>query len=236
MNKPPLPPDQVNVPGKDFNQPGSLFDSDRIQKHIDYKKQMKDEAPVGGSAPRVDRPTVRRDFTNDAQQIKDEFFQQHQRGSISSEEGLQTIPLQYRNLVGNFAAVRSARILHEHAIQFWTKPGILETFTASPKVDPTTDQATQMYQDFLLFNYLPTRMSPTRQQFIEMITPSKSTSFARLHLADMGIAISQNQAPSQDALRRLETTSSDDTPVLSALPPFSETLSMFCKNGAFANG
>jgi len=235
MNKPPLPPDPINVPQKDFNEPGSLFDSDRIQEHIDYKKQMRQESPVGGSAPRVDRPTVRRDFTNDVKQIQDEFFATHQRGAISSQEGIRTIPLQYRNLIGNFAAVRGARILHQYAIDFWRKPGILESIVPSKAVNPTDSQIVQMYEDFLLFNYLPLAMTPTRAQFSEMVVPSKAVAYVRDHLADMGIRIGTNPAPVSNFIVSVNTNP-DNTPVLTAAPPFSERLSLFCKNGVFANG
>lgn len=218
--------DSVNQPNQRFNEQGELFDSDHKRQKIRYLKALPPERPAAGSGPGNERPTVRRSFDSNAEEIAAAAAgnPQNIRGYISSDENIEK-PIKRRPLVGNFSAVRAARVLHQHAIDFWGEAGVIPYVVGQARPDPSSNDASQTYQDFLLFSYLPKPMQPTRQEFLNLITPSKAVVTIQDRLTSMGI---------ETPRVLIDAEANDDTPLISAAPPFAENLGSFCRNGVFA--
>ncbi len=213
--------DAINQSKEPFNQPGELFGSDTKRKKIRYVKALPPERPAAGSGPGNERPTVRRSFDGTG----DDLGVIETRSVVSSEEN-QPAPIKRRALVGSFAAVRAARLVHQHTIDFWGDAGVIAHVVGQPKPDLSDNDASQMYQDFLLFSYLPKQMTPTRQEFINLVTPSKAVVNIQGRLSNMGI-----ESPPRIA----DTETEDDSTTLTNDVPFAENLGLFCHSGTFAD-
>lgn len=217
------PPDPIHIPGKPFNQPGSLFDSDEVPQKVRFLTPLPQEVPTPGSSSGDLRPRVRRRFANTEQEVRD-LTEEASITEITAEEP------RFRALIGNFSAVRAARVAHQHYIRFWTG-GVLDQVTKSQDPDLSEDRLEQMYNDFLLFSYLPPSMTPSRDEFKRMVQPGKYPTYVQNHLIDIGIAI-VGPRPVPTVPTVTDVDGNDD--ILPTPGAFSETLSGFCKGGVFA--
>ena len=190
--------DQINVGKQVFNEPGELFDSDTSPRVVRYLQQLRpDRSAIEGIVPNEPPDPTPRD-TED--------------------------PIPRTSAVGSFSGVRAARIMHQHRIGFWTFGDVLPYVAQSQQADPTEDEIDQMYDDLLLFNYLPNSMTPTRAEFGEMTKPSKREAFIRSRLSELGVLLDQNAEVSN------AVTAAAPQQIIPAPPPFAERLSTFCLN------
>lgn len=146
----------IDASARVFNAPGQLFNIFEQQRHK-YLKQLPITGPTNPPDLIPDGTAVRRNF--------DDFVP-------FVTESLPPPVIKRQAVVGSFSAVRAARILHQYLVNFWSDPDILLALNNPAPLVYSADTLTQMYADFLLFNYLPAKMTPTQQQFTEIVQPN----------------------------------------------------------------
>lgn len=196
-------PNYINALTKVFNAPGALFNGNPATP-IKYLKRIPQQRP--------DCPT---DLVPDGSQIRKNFDNFTPNPSVTTVASPPPV-VRRRHLVGNFSGIRAARILHQHIIDFWNDAEIYAILNDPPPAVYSQDQLTQMYADFLLFNYLPDTMTPSFDDFVAIVQPTGNFNLA------LGI---------DQAVPELVTTDTVQ-PSVTALPPpvpFGESLTPFCQ-------
>ncbi len=207
--------DFIDRPKRTMNQPTELFNNNNPPpaQHVVQRVQ----APSAPSSPLVaERPRIRRTFGSTPEEIRAETPTQIVDTSVFTAR---------KQLTGSFAAVRAARTLHQYLVDFWDSAGVIDTVVGQVEADPTQDQLDQMYDDFLLFSYLPSVMTPSKPTFIDMATPSKRAAVVQADLPNMGINTKVAQTQSDTTIQDQEVI------VIIALPtppPYAERLTSFC--------
>lgn len=211
------PPTQINVPAAPFNTPDNLYDGS--QSNLPAAFSFLQRLPTANPLPPAPYP-------QGLPQVLTEFAAT-ESDAITGAQIVQSAlsdPVQRQPLAGSFAAIRAGRILHQFRIGFWSTAGIIDQAVASTAADPTADQITAAYQNFLAFSYLPPALTPSAQQFADLITPSKNAQNVLNALPSMGINIAVVTNPVPDTIV-------DTTVTQTALPPntpFANNLSQFC--------
>jgi len=199
-----------------INELTHLFNTDLFNRSYTKVKKviytaMPQDAPTPGAAPSNQPAKIRRDFASVAEDTIVE---------VQKPPGVYKRPV-----IGNFSAVRAARILHQHQVGFWTDLGVVELVAEPLQPDPSPDDTEQMYQDFLLFNYPPLARTPTKTDFVDMVTSSKTAVVLKDRLPQMGIVTGGKVQPRlNDHLTNPSEADSDPTPFLPVQPPFAESL------------
>jgi hypothetical protein len=213
----PIPPSQVNAPTTPFNTPTRLFDGTQstVPGTFSFLQRLPPANPLPAAPYPQGLPAVLTEF---AATESDAIT-----GAVIIQSALAD-PVQRQPLAGSFAAVRAGRILHQYRIGFWSTAGIIDQTVASTAADPTADQIATAYQNFLIFSYLPPALTPTSDEFANLITPSMNTQNVLAALPLMGINTTVVTNPTPD-------TVIDTTVVPTVLPPntpFANNLSQFC--------
>lgn len=206
-----MPADPVNTDS--FNTEAQIFNENAPSKVRRFLTPLREAQSIPGIPGPDTRPRVLRDFT-------DETELPNAPRVAAEQEDLPREPL-----AGSFTAVRAARILHQHRIGFWSNSGIIETITGSLAADPSREQIDDLYDKFLVFSYLPAELTPTREEFADIVTPSKLAAVTKTALFDMGILITPTP-PDRD-----NDVFPDDErePILQVKDrPFAITLNQFC--------
>lgn len=196
--------DRINAMGRGvFNAPGQLFNSDDpVSSGVRRYVQALPPDP-GTETPTVTRP---KRFTT--------FGPQQPREVAEADPVPHVQPV-----VGCMAAVRAARIAHQHRNQVWGRDVLIGLVAASDTPDPTPDQIEQMYSDLQLFTYLPSNMLPSRTEFEDMVRPQRRQALVESRLTDLGIAVQAQ--PVSTPLLVDEEVANDE--LLPAQVPFSES-------------
>jgi hypothetical protein len=204
--------DPINVPNAPFNTPvKSLWNNNAAGpiKPIRYLTAIPND-PLESIDSGINRTRILRNFGAEPSDL------------ATTKVEVSEPSVQRRPLTGSFSAVRSARILHQYRLGFWSDAGVIDTLAQSQKSDPTDAEVTTMYEKFQVFSYLPAPLAPTQQEFSDAVTPSKAAAIAKKALADMGIA--QSSAREQGAF-----PDNEREPIkIVADEPFAITLSEFC--------
>jgi hypothetical protein len=211
----PRPPDQINERLTTFNEHGQLFNDNESKKNasVRYLKQIFDRETLPNITTDAGRPKIVRDFIATDDDI-----------TVSQTNTETQTEVPRAPIYGSFAAVRALRMLHQYRIGFWGDSGIIETVTEAQKPDPSTDDIADMYAKFQLFSYLPEDISPTQEEFGDMVTPSKRAANVKNGLASMGI----NTSTDTGELSRFINDSPVVIPTLPEPYPFATNLSQFC--------
>src|SRR5271170_2865169 len=212
-----IPPSQINVPAAPFNTPDHLYDGTQsnVPPIFSFLQRLPPANPLPPSPYPAGQPAVLTDF---AATEMDAIT-----GAVLIQSALAD-PIQRQPLAGSFAAVRAGRVLHQYRIGFWSTAGIIDQAVTSSSSDPTADQITAAYQNFLVFSYLPPALTPSAEQFADLITPSKNAQNVLNALTSMGINTTVITNPVPD-------TVVDTTVVNTTLPPntpFANNISQFC--------
>lgn len=134
-------------------------------------------------------------------------------------------------LGGSFSAVRAARIAHQYRVGFWDPAtGIVDKIanTNENEADPNPDDIDAQYEDFLLFCYLPVQLQPTKEQFSDLISPTRRSAYVARSVTAVGVAGDTGVAPA--SLSDLGTTAN---PLLPTVNPFASRVSAFCADPFF---
>jgi hypothetical protein len=201
--------DIINVVNRGvFNAPGQLFNSDEpIQGGPQrYLRALPDEQ--GSAVPVAPRP--KRFTTLDGKQPAE---------IAEADAPILSVPV-----VGCLAAVRAARITHQHREKVWGPDSMVGLVAQTSAADPTPAQLDQMYSDLELFSYLPAQMRPTRAEFEDLARPQRRATVVQTSLAKAGVVISRE--PVQRPV--LDDPTSDEA-LLPAQVPFSETALDSCR-------
>lgn len=194
--------DNVTIPGytnalsKTFDAPGQPFNNRSLPGYR-FLKQLPPSGPANPTDLVPDGTQLRRNF--------DDY-------TPFASEAAPPAVFRRQTVVGNFSAVRAARILHQHAINFWTDPDIRAVLNNPPAPVYSDDVIQKLYQDFTLFNYLPAAMTPTQAEFTAIVQPGGNF--------DPLIGLEPSVPPTEIV---------DDTPVLTSPPSFGEVLTTFCQ-------
>lgn len=209
------PPDQVNERLTTFNEVGQLWNDNESKKNksYNYLRQVFDETTLPGITTDSSRPKILTDFVATPGDLEAQGIIDDSTADVPREP-----------IYGSFAAVRALRTLHQYRVGFWGDSGLIETLTASPKADPTSDDITNMYSKFLLFSYLPEEMTPSQEEFGDLVTPSKQAANVRNALTLMGIA----SVTSDNNQERFFNDNPIIPPTLAKPYPFARNLSSFC--------
>lgn len=207
-----IPPDQVNAPQTSFNEEQQLYNGVNPANAPVYRyltrvpTDLVDPSGIQRVGPRVLTDLVAtssdtKTTTKTVSKLND------------------TVPRQ--PITGSFAAVRAVRILHQYRIGFWSDAGIIEQVASSNASDPSQAQIDDSYNKFQVFSYLPAAITPTAQEFGDLITPSKNANNVKNALSRMGIntTVVTNPVP---------TLVSPDAATLPDPVPFANNLSQFC--------
>jgi hypothetical protein len=210
-------PSQINVPTGPFNTPTRLYDGTQsnVPPIFSFLQRLPPANPLPPSPYPAGQPAVLTEFA--ATEVD----------AITGAAVVQAAiadPVQRQPLSGSFAAVRAGRILHQYRIGFWSTAGIIDQTVASNAADPTADQIATAYQNFLAFSYLPPALTPSSDEFADLITPSKNAQNVLNALPSMGINTTIVTNPVPDAIT--DTTAVDT--VLPPNTPFANNLSQFC--------
>jgi len=204
-------PTQINVPQSPFNSPSRVYNGEGVEKKaFRYIKPERNET-VDTTTLLPTRPQVLTDFAAVASDLDSDAF--------VVTDVTDTVPR--TPIVGTFAAIRARRILHQYRIGFWSTAGIIDQITASSESDPSQTDIDNNWNNFQLFSYLPSQLMPTKEQFADLITPSKNASNVRNSLPSMGINTTVVTNPLPNAI----------APAAASLPsqtPFASNLSQFC--------
>ena len=208
------PPDQINERTTTFNESGQLWNDNQsnLTKSFSYLRQVFDETQLPNIAPDATRPKVLTDFSAIESDVSS--------SSVTSDT---TDDVPRTPIYGSFAAVRALRLLHQHRIGFWGESGIVETISARNGTDPSSADIQNKYQTFLLFSYLPDELTPTQEEFGDLITPSKMPANIRNALPNMGITVVTTSRDPEFA-----GANGDITTILPDPHPFADNLSSFC--------
>lgn len=208
-------PDQINERLSTFNDLGQLFNDNETKKNTSYSylKQVFDSEELKSITKDAERPKILRDFSATESDLE---------AQPTVNDSTSDVPR--APIYGSFAAVRALRMLHQYRVGFWGDSGIIETSVESQKPDPSTDDIVDMYTKFQLFNYLPPDITPTQEEFGDLVTPSKAAANVKNSLSLMGISTSTN-------IGDLNRFINDNPVVIPTLPdpyPFATNLSQFC--------
>lgn len=78
-------------------------------------------------------------------------------------------------LHGSFAGIRAAQVAYLYAIEYWKRmPGYVAGTPITS--DYTAKELEEKYSDFVLYNYLPPAMTPTKEEFAGLVQPSQLAS------------------------------------------------------------
>ena len=212
---PTRPPDQVNERLTTFNEPGQLWNDNSSKKTTRYNflRQVFDEVSLPNITQDESRPKILTSFAATDEDLDANAVIDDSTAEVPREP-----------IYGSFAAVRALRVLHQYRVGFWGDGGVIETITATQRADPTSADIDTMYAKFLLFSYLPDELSPTREEFADLVTPSKNSANVRNALSSMGIsAVVGASAPD-----RFFNDNPIIPPTLADPYPFGQNLSSFC--------
>lgn len=220
-----LDPDQINRESQVFNAPTELWNSDDPAKPPRYLQPIKESRPATG-VPGPTRPRVLRSF--------DPFSEPEQISTV------QPPPPPTVTFAGSMSALRAMRVCHQYRVGFWGPNGPLRLLSQNRNPDPSQSALDQMYADFLLFNYLPDSMTPTREQFDDFAKPQKRQALMQASLSQIGVQqaqVSTGANAVDDRLSELDST------VLPTPVPFRSSVTTFCTQrvervlrGVAANG
>ena len=206
----PRPPDYINLPGVLPDSPGSLWGSNNPQRPRTFAQQIP-RAPLADDRP---KPQV--------------------LSKLSPEPGERVVAQapaapERRVFEGSFAGLRAMRLLHQYRIDFWGDSSAV-ALLGSSSGDPSEAQLDQAYDDFVLFSYLPPQLMPTKAVFRDMSRPTARSSVLRSSLPTMGI-----NTAGQQVLPQTRESTDDATllPIITAPPPYSETLGSLCSRQFF---
>ncbi len=205
-------PTQINVPGAPFNTPQHVYNGEGVEAKsfrflIPLPPQDFNAAIATPAGPQVltDFAAIPSDVQSNAFVVND------------VQDTVPRTPV-----TGSFSAVRARRILHQYRIGFWSDAGIIDQLTASNAADPTQDQIDTNWANFQLFSYLPDALMPTKEQFSDLITPSKNATNVLDALPLMGINTSVVTNPVPTVVAPAAPASLPDP------TPFASNLSQFC--------
>lgn len=209
-------PNQINAPQTPFNNPGQLFNglNPAVPPVFNFVQRTPPDPysvrQFGQSSP---VPVVLTTLAATPADVA--------ASPVTAAETTDTVPRQ--PITGSFAAVRALRILHQYRVAFWSDAGIIDQYVASNAADPTQAEIDTAYAQFLVFSYLPPALTPSAQEFGDLITPSKTAANVKNALPSMGINVTVVTNPVPTTADNPTTTAT-----LPALTPFANNLSQFC--------
>lgn len=211
----PRTPDNINLPGVLPDSQGSLWGSNTPSR-------IRTFAP---SVPRPQQPDPRPPSPG----VVTDLNASVSNGRVSTVAP----PEPERRVVeGPVSSVRAARLAHQYRIGFWGDSSAIATL-GSDRGDPSEAALDQAYDDFVLFSYLPAPLMPTKAAFRDMSRPTARAAVIREALPAMGINTTATQAQVPQTIETYDNPS--NLPIITAPPPYSETMGSLCANALFKN-
>ena len=211
----PRTPDNINLQGVLPDTRGSLWGSNTTRRAHTFAQ----------SIPRPQQPDAR----PPAPGVVTNLNASIENGRVTTKAPPEP---ERRVFDGPTCAVRAARLAHQYRVDFWGDSSAIATL-GSDRGDPSEAALEQAYQDFVLFSYLPSQLMPTKAAFRDMSRPSARASIIREALPAMGI---NTTATTQQTPQTIETYDDpSNLPLITAPPPYSETMGSLCANALFKN-
>jgi hypothetical protein len=221
-------PDSINAPQTVWNETENIwnYDSTRL-------------AGTTGQYTRVQGPPAAPDEVLSQPRVVSDPAATPSDLSTDRQVAVPPIPTAFRPISGPFSGIRAVRILEQHRAQFWDKDGVVGSVYPSGRPDPTKTEVDAMYQNFLLFTYLPKPLVPSASEFSDLVSPSKVVTTIQNNLVNLGI---DNSGSIPEPVTRLSLQDIQNAAVGSRgatepnLKPYAGQIGFLCShvNGAYA--